>query len=143
MSTEARVPGVSAASIAVNAWAPASMSSAVAKYWSTIAVPCSSSCKILRPVVGTPGGGPSDSSMRASSASIRSALTSVNLTTRTYTAATSAFGLMRPYRSAGRRSRLIYGAAAALKVGGGGVEGVEGGGDEWVPVAGGQERVDV
>jgi hypothetical protein len=32
------------------------MSSAVGKYWSTIAVPCSLSCKILRPVVGTPGG---------------------------------------------------------------------------------------
>jgi hypothetical protein len=43
MSTEARVPGVSAASIALNAWAPASMSSAVAKYWSTTAVPCSPS----------------------------------------------------------------------------------------------------
>ena len=43
MSTEARVPGVSAASIALNAWAPASMSSAVAKCWSTTAVPCSPS----------------------------------------------------------------------------------------------------
>ena len=34
MSTETRVPGVSAGSIALNACAPASMSSAVAKYWS-------------------------------------------------------------------------------------------------------------
>jgi hypothetical protein len=39
MSTEARTPGVSAASIALNACAPASMSCAVAKYWRTTAVP--------------------------------------------------------------------------------------------------------
>src|SRR3954469_18159982 len=40
---------------------------------------------ICSPEAETPGGGPSDASMRASSASSRSELTSVNLTTRTYT----------------------------------------------------------
>src|SRR4051812_37889855 len=51
MSTEARVPGVSPGSIALNALAPASMSSAVAKYWRTTAVPLPSSCRIFSPVV--------------------------------------------------------------------------------------------
>jgi hypothetical protein len=55
---------------------------------------------------GTPGGGPSDSSMRARSPSIRSALTSLNLTTRTYTAATSTIRLTRPYRSTRRQARV-------------------------------------
>src|SRR5829696_4929420 len=74
--------------------------------WSTTAVPCSPSYSTFRPVVGTPGGGPSDPSMRARSPSIRSALTSLNLTTRTYTAATSTIRLTRPYRSARRQARI-------------------------------------
>ncbi len=84
VSTEARVPGVSEASIAANTRADARMSSAVSKYCRTTAVPCSASDSICSRLVETPGGGPPDSLICASTASIRSALTSVNLTTRTY-----------------------------------------------------------
>ena len=64
--------GVSDGSIAANTWAPASMSSAVWKYCITTAVPCSASNRIVIPVLGTPGGGPSDSRTRSRSPSIRS-----------------------------------------------------------------------
>src|SRR4051812_44426903 len=84
MSTEARVPGVSEGAIALNAAAPCSMSCSVAKCWSTTAVPRPSSKSIFSPVEGTPGGGSSDSSIRARRLSSRSRLTSVNRTTRTY-----------------------------------------------------------
>src|ERR1700691_2337954 len=84
MSTEARVPGVSEASIASNVRAAVFMSSSVAKCCRTIAVPCASSCSIVKAVAGTPGGGPSDSLIRAIVAFTRSAFTLVNLTTRTY-----------------------------------------------------------
>jgi hypothetical protein len=45
MSTDVRVPGVSAEPIALNAWPPTPMSSGVSKYCSTTAVPWSSSKK--------------------------------------------------------------------------------------------------
>jgi hypothetical protein len=62
--------------------------------------------EISRPVAGTSGGGPSDSSMRARSSCIRSADTSVNLTARTYIKALldrgipTIFGPPRPVESA-------------------------------------------
>src|SRR5215471_16313435 len=82
-STETRVPGVSPGSIAANTLAPASRSSAVAKCWRTTAVPCASSNRTSNPVEFTPGGAPPASLTRATSSCIRSAVTSVNLTTRT------------------------------------------------------------
>src|SRR5450755_405928 len=47
-------------------------------------------------VLETPGGGPPDSVIRERAPLIRSALTSVNLTTRTYTATTLSFAVLRP-----------------------------------------------
>src|SRR3954470_22621020 len=61
---------------------------------------------MVRPVAGTPGGGPSDSSMRPRSASSRSALTSVNLTTRTYMAAAPGSDWHDPTPSRSRVSDL-------------------------------------
>src|SRR5438128_4541842 len=81
---EARVPGVSEGSIASNTLAAVSMSAAVANSCSTTAVPRPSSNNTFSPVVVTPGGGPPASFTRASSCCMRSALTSVNRTTRTY-----------------------------------------------------------
>ena len=84
MSTEERVPGVSDVSIAANASAPARKFSSLSKYWRTTAVPCVSSNTSWSFLIGTPGGGPVSSILERSD-STRSAVTSVNRTTRTNT----------------------------------------------------------
>ena len=62
------------------------MSSAVWNSWRTTAVPWPSSNSTFSPLEFTPGGGPPASWTRARSCCIRSELTSVNLTARTYIA---------------------------------------------------------
>jgi len=84
VSTATRLPGVSDRSIAAKASAPARKFSSVSKYWSTTAVRCASSKTSWSFLIGTPGGGPV-SSILATSDSTRSAVTSVNRTTRTNT----------------------------------------------------------
>src|SRR4051794_39951708 len=64
-STEERVPGVSLGSIALNALADSVMADSVSKDCITTAVPCALSSMIFSPEAETPGGGPSDASMRA------------------------------------------------------------------------------
>ena len=57
-STDARLPGVSAGSIAAKVSAPACRFSSVSKYWRTTAVPSVSSKISCSFLIGAPGGGP-------------------------------------------------------------------------------------
>src|SRR3954470_11769399 len=93
MSMDTRVPGVPDGSIAARVSWPVCMSSRLSKYCKATAVSWLASKRNWIAVAGRPGGGPSPSSIRDTSASTRSWVASVNLTTRTYTGVPPCAGL--------------------------------------------------